>query len=191
MKHLFKLWAALSVAVLASCASIQDWHKGENLLQPLPVPGDDWQFKRLVNDLAKMKMSRWSKKVGSGSEALQVIIAHGQRNSDVETTKHEVDKQGKNRCDTYSTDILNKTTQNNYNTISWKTKCKLRGKDTEVVILHKAISGEDSYYKIQKIWRDSFTKEGFRVWDDYVRRIKLCNSRGTLHPCPDGFNIVH
>jgi len=184
-------WLVVVVTfVLGANAHADDWHEGENLLQPVPIPGEDWKLKRLTNDQAKMEMARWNKSSGNGSETLQVIIAHEQRNGNVEILQGDEDEAGKEHCSSFSSDILDKTSENNYKTITWKTKCKLRGENTEVVILHKAISGEDSLYNIQKIWRDSFTDESSRTWVDYVKRIKLCNTKETQHPCPEGFKKV-
>src|SRR4051812_17223751 len=129
MKHILKLAAVLSVAFLAGCASTQGWHEGEYLIQPLPIPGEGWQSKRLVNDQAKMEMARWNKSAGSGSETLQVTIAHGQRNINVEIAKDDLDDEGKSHCSTYSTDVQDKASENSYNTITWKTRCKLRGEN--------------------------------------------------------------
>ncbi|HLQ27414.1 MAG TPA: hypothetical protein VK138_16240 [Acidiferrobacterales bacterium] len=181
-------WPVMFVTLtLGAHANADDWHEGENLLQPLPIPGEDWKLKRMTNDKAKMEMARWSKSSGNGSETLQVIIAHDQHNGNVEILQEDEDEEGKGFCSSFSSDILDKGSENTYKTITWKTKCKLRAENSEVVILHKAISGEDSLYNIQKIWRDSFTEENSRIWVDYVKRIKLCNTRGTQHPCPEGF----
>lgn len=181
-------WSVVIVLLaLGIHAKAADWHEGENLLQPLPVPGENWNQKRLANDSAKMEMTLWIKDTGNGSEMLQVIIAHEQRNFNVEILQKDEDESGKEKCTSFSSDILDKTLGNNYKTITWKTKCNLRSDNTDVVILHKAISGEDSLYNVKKIWRDSFTEESARVWIDYVRRINLCNTRGTQHPCPEGF----
>lgn len=190
MEHILRFSAAVGVAILASCASTQEWYEGENLVQPLPIPGAGWQVKRLVNDQAKMEMVRWSKTTGSGSELLQVVVAHGQRNTNVEIAREDLDRQGRSHCSTYSTDLQDKARENGYNTITWKTSCKLRGDNTEVVILHKAISGEDSFYEVQKIWRGRFSGESLREWSDHLKRVKLCNTRGSQHPCPEGFKRV-
>jgi hypothetical protein len=187
MKRSVNLFFVVITMFLASCASTQGWHEGENLIQPLPLPGEAWQFKRLVNDRAKMGMGRWSKNSENGSETLQVITAYGQRNGDVEALQSYTDEEGKGNCSSFSSEVLDNARENNYQTITWRTKCKLRGENAELIILQKAISGEDSLYNIQKMWRDSFTEESSKLWTGYVKRIKLCNTRGTQHPCPEGF----
>jgi hypothetical protein len=176
---------ALALGVFLSRAVV--WHKGEKLLQPLPIPGEGWTAKRTTNDQAKMEMEVWTKNSGSGSETLQVIVAHDRGHTDVKRLQEKEDKAGKGYCSNFSSNVMDTASENNYKTITWKTKCRLRGKNAEVVVLHKAIAGEDSLYIIQKTWNDSFNEESLRVWIDYLNRIGLCSARGAKHPCPEGF----
>lgn len=163
-------------------------HEGEHLLQPLPIPAEGWDSKRVTNDQANMEMEVWSRNIGNGSETLQVITAHDRGHTDVNRLQRDEDKAGKGYCSNFSSSVMDTASENDYMTITWKTTCQLRGKNADVVVLHKAIAGEGSLYIIQKTWNGSFTDASLRVWVDYLNRIGLCNPRGTKHPCPVGHN---
>jgi hypothetical protein len=61
----------------------------------------------------------------------------------------------------------------------------------EINVLHKALSGDDSFYHLSRTWTSDYTAEQLAIWSDYFATVLVCDTRaGSSEPCPSGYSKV-
>jgi hypothetical protein len=178
-----RLWLALLVSV--SCAS-SSFNYGENLTQPLPLPAStDGEWTAYRKQEANVSHFRW---VTAGEvESLTVTTVKGKTMS--ARAYYDVDlKSGAKSCTAHETAIVDDSSIADYETITWSATCRREDPEpTMTWFLFRALSGRDSFYTVTKTWNREPTAEERNVWQAYLARISLCDTRRDETPCGEGW----
>ncbi len=178
--------AAASAVVMALCAfdgaaptaaGIPLPYRGENLLQPLPLPKLDW--KSSTGNRNGMDIIEWS---AAGKNYFDTVIFRNDREFGVEQFKAIDVKAGKESCRTFSAETISSGPENGYPAVTWLSKCE-RSDGGRSVFLHKAIRGHDSFYHLQRLWREQATDPDIATWEKYMARVVICDTRADTGAC--------
>jgi hypothetical protein len=152
-------------------------YEGENLLQPLTFPELEW--KTATGDKDHAHIIEWS---AEGKNYFDTIVYFGDKASDVERYKAIDEKAGRERCHSFASETISSGPENGYPSIVWLVKCDWEdGKRS--VILHKIIRGRDSFYHLERIWRQDATDESIAMWEKYMTSVVVCDTRNSEGAC--------
>jgi hypothetical protein len=165
--------------ILFSCASNQAY-RGEKLLQPMLLPEEGWSvYSNKEGNVGEMV---WLK--NDGKEQMETVVYLGQKGRDTRQEKELDDKVGSELCKSFESSIISDNSTNGYSSLTWKSSCKLSEEQT-IVVLHKAISGDDSFYHLRRIWKSGFSQELVQPWVNYFDKVYICDTRYKDKICPE------
>jgi len=171
---------------LAACASNQGLFSGENLLQPMPLPEDSWV--PYENQDGSLYQQMWSK--NDHNDQLKTDVFHRTPNRSVEREKLIDDKVGKEKCSKFESSSFELMNQTKYESLTWFSSCKTSA-GIEISVLHKAISGSDSFYHLRRIWKLKPSQDQITLWREYFSTVQVCDTRSQgVDRCPDGYSKV-
>lgn len=175
----------LSTALISGCATNQGFFKGENLIQPMPLPEESWVAYEKQDGHVYQRM--WSK--NDHNDQLKADIYRETPNRSVDKEKEIDDKVGKKKCDSFTSDDSRVVIENSYESLTWLSSCQIG--DKEIAVLHKAVSGTDSFYHLRRIWKSGLDDKILSVWEQYFSTVLVCDTRasGDNH-CPEGYTKV-
>lgn len=94
-----------------------------------------------------------------------------------------VDKPGKVSCAIFSSKTLSSQPDEYYPREYWETLCQHKnGRQSKV--LHLMIKGHDSFYHIQKIWKNNLLPQVVSHWKQRFEKVYLCDTRTSTRLCP-------
>lgn len=165
---------------LSSAASAQlSLHRGENLLQPMPIPGEGWEISSKIDD--ESRSIRWSHSV-SGAHLTTSIYSDGRAST---TRFREInDDTGKDHCRQFESKTILTGETNGYSREIWLAECGMdSGKG--FTLLHQVIAGKDSTYYLVKRWPETPGDHDLKPWVDYFETVSVCDTRKRRKaPCP-------
>ena len=169
---------------MSGCKSTSELYSGENLLQPMPLPEDSWTAYEKQDGNVYQRM--WSK--NDNKDQMKTDVFRNTRSGDVVKEKEIDDTVGLGKCHNFTSSEINKDNTSKYNSLTWLSTCKTES-GIEINVLHKALSGDDSFYHLRRTWSSGYTKEQLAQWIDYFATILVCDTRiGSLEPCPTGYS---
>jgi len=157
-----------------------DLHKGENLLQPMPIPGDGWEVSS--RDDGESRSVRWSHP--TSGESLTTTISSGGSASTARFREIN-DSTGRSRCKDFSTRTILEGKINGFEREIWLAQCD-QDNSNSFTILHQLIAGRDSTYYLVKRWPEYPNEPELNSWVDYFETISVCDTRNRRRaPCPE------
>ena len=178
----------IALLALSGCASTQNdgLFTGENLMQPMPLPEEAWvAYQKQQNGIYQRL---WSK--NDNRDQLKTDVFYQTPNRGVEQEKLVDDKVGHDKCASFESSDAEVIHQNSYPSLTWLSICQTVN-GVEIAVLHKAISGRDSFYHLRRIWKQTPSKEQMATWQAYFSTIQLCDTRSRGdNRCPDGYRQV-
>lgn len=172
--------------VMASCATSTIFYSGENLFQKMPLPEDSWVAYEKQDGNVYHRF--WVK--NDGNDQMMTDVFRGTKLRSVEREKSVDDKVGNEKCQKFESSNVLKENEAGYNSLTWVSSCETKGGMT-IGALHKAISGNDSFYHLRRIWNAGYGEEQLTVWKAYFKTIHVCDTRSSgSNRCPDGYNKV-
>lgn len=155
-------------------------HRGENLLQPMPIPGEGWEMSR--RDDAESRSVRWSHP--TSGESLTTTISSGGRMSTARFREIN-DSTGRRHCKEFSTTTLREGETNGFQREIWLAQCDQEDSN-DFTLLHQFIAGRDSTYYLVKRWSEYPNETELDSWVEYFETISVCDTRPRRRaPCPE------
>lgn len=155
-------------------------HRGENLLQPMPVPGEGWEVSS--REAGESRSVRWSHP--ESGESLTTTISSGKLESTARFREIN-DTTGRSHCDEFSTTTILEGKTNGFEREIWLAQCGQDDSDG-FTLLHQIIAGRDSTYYLVKRWPAYPDEPELRSWVEYFETISVCDTRTRRQaPCPE------
>lgn len=189
MRAVFALAAAL---LAATPAFAQQLNAGENLLLAPPagwvVVFQDRQAARVLTQLAPPGQS-----AENWEQMLTVQMIVGQPPQEPSAYLDRAVSNAQQACESVGTGLATERAVNNYNTALRVVACtKLHKTGKGEVRFYHVINGADATYIVDRAWRGRtfaasepvpVPKPVFEEWSDFMANVRLCDTRGALHPC--------
>jgi hypothetical protein len=177
---MLKLIITISLLLLsASSYSQTELHRGENLLQPMTVPGENWQVSQSTD--SDSRSMRWSNLETGESLTTRIIDGGG---GSVDRFREINDQTGQNHCREFVSETVLVDETNGYDRMAWLASCIQE--QQSFTVLHQYISGRDSSYYLTKRWSDSPEESEVEVWKSYFETVSVCDTRRRRRaPCPE------
>lgn len=171
---------SLAIMALTSPAAVAELHKGENLLQPFPLPEGQWiaaQSKQGRNELVD-----WVKPDTKDNVRTAVLRGQGGYSTD---RFREINYQGgRESCKTFEGKVLDDTPVNGFSRSIWLGSC-MHADGSASAALWLFISGNDSSYFVYRRWPGTPDEEAVTRWLTYLRSVSVCDTRARRDaPCP-------
>ncbi len=179
-----------SVWLLTSCASHPFANfEGETLIQPLPLPEQDWQLFQREIDEPNMIETRWTQDATQDITQTFVMPQAGGKKADVMQSKNNDDHLGKASCNvSFTSKVLSDENENGYRQLTWQSECEMQA-GLYIKTLHKSIVGNESMYLFKRIFRTVPEPKQWQQWVDYANSIHVCDTRLSASPCPEDLPI--
>lgn len=172
---------------ISGCATQTGFYSGENLLQPMPVPEDSWEIYQ--KNEGKIHTMLWSK--NNRDDELKTDMLFGMTSLGVLENKSIDDEVGQEKCAAFESTDADIKIENTYETLTWFSQCTLTS-GIKISVLHKAITGNDSSYRLRRTWKTEVSQDQLQMWKDYFETVKACDTRSQgENKCPDGFERVY
>jgi len=177
---MLKMTIVISLLLLSASATSQsELHRGENLLQPMRVPGKNWQVSRSTEP--DSRSLRWSN--SDTGQSLTTRIIDGGAGS-IDRFKEINDQTGQDRCSEFLSEIVLVGETNGYDRMTWLASCMQE--QQSFTVLHQYISGRDSSYYLTMRWPGSPDDSEVDLWKSYFETISVCDTRRRRRaPCPE------
>lgn len=186
-----------SIRVMAAClflamplAGAEDSLTGENLLVEIPPPYElGYQGKMNPGEMSEFipkgeTVERWSEMI-----TVQLLPADNRNSTFYDNFAALVKKA----CEEGTTHVVATAEENGYPVKVFQLSCPTNPQTGmgEVTFI-KTIEGKDKFYVVQKAWRtetyksDEFPLTGDEIvkWTQYLRSVKVCDSRIKERACP-------
>jgi len=159
---------------------------GENLLQLMPMPQEPWTAYEKSENRVYQRL--WVR--NKNQDQVQTHVFQGDRHRSIKR-EHELEiTVGNRNCASFDSRGEVEKAENGYPSLTWITSC-VTPRGTNIVVLHKAISGNDSFYHLRRIWRGSLTDDDLTAWMKYFATVYACDTRSEDQACPDGFTKLN
>jgi hypothetical protein len=173
-------------AIAAGAALAQSKIENETLLSPLPQ-----EFKigyHAANDRETMaEYVPTGESVDDWSRMITVQVFHALKNADANAFAADLAKRWSSACPHGRGQRARTGDDHGYSFALWIYRCPLNPatQKPETMWL-KVLSGADSLYSAQYAYRREFGKELAGPAMEYLRQIKVCDTRRADRPCPLG-----
>ena len=177
------LTIALVILLLMPCSSWAQL-KDENLLQSLPT-GYKIDFQERKNNILITEMVPQKESVNNWTEMVTTQVFLGLKNASPENFQSFMKKQWIESCKGGSSTSVSSGKENGYQIALWLMTCPLNestGKPEYTWV--KAIKGNDSFYVVQKAFKFNPSKEQISQWMQYLKKVKVCDTRLPDRACP-------
>ncbi len=183
----------LAFGLLFSHIAFSSDGQDEQLLFVLP---DNWVeiYSDRTENLSTSEYAPTGQTEDNWQEMISIQILLDTKNSDPDLMLTRVASHLKEECGEFSIKPIQLTgIQNTYPSLTMMTYCEQKkGKDFGEIGIVRGISGHESFYLLQKIWRTKPFKaeeefpvnlEQRKFWLGYIAYLGICNP--TLKNCPD------
>ncbi len=177
------LTIALVILVLVPFSSWAQL-KDENLLQNLP-PDYKIDFQERKDNILITEMVPQKESVNNWTEMVTTQVFLGLKNATPENFQSFMKKQWIESCKGGSSTSATSDKENGYQIALWLMTCPLNestGKPEYTWV--KAIKGNDSFYVVQKAFKFNPSKEQISQWMQYLKKVKVCDTRLPDRACP-------
>jgi len=165
----------------ASPPAFAQLHSGENLLQPMPLPEDQWTATQSTE--GKMEMVTWTK--ADGGDRVKTIVMLGSGGYPVGHFMDVNFKGGRESCKSFESKVLDESPINGFGRALWLGNCT-QPDGAMVAALWLYISGKDSSYALFRQWNGTPTAAALDQWVAYFKAVKVCDTRKRRNaPCED------
>ena len=171
---------AISLLLLGCATEGSGFSTGENLIQPLPFPGNGWVAYGKVD--GSVEQYRWISSEENGQ--VDTSVAKGARRDLAGYLEFDVNL-ARSKCSAVEREVVAEAPANGYLSATWHTRCEL-GEGRIRSILQKAIQGQDSFYLVKRIWPDPPTRADYTAWREYLETVVVCDTRRP-GSCPEGY----
>ncbi|WP_416395525.1 hypothetical protein [Allohahella sp. A8] len=144
---------------------------GENLLQPMPMPGGPWTS--YSREQGGVSQQMWT--ASEGADVFRSSIYLGASETSVELAKATDDQAGAQKCESFGSSNASPRLENGYRTILWISSCQLSD-GSERHLLNKVISGKEALYHFARSWTERPSPEQLKTWKNYMATVKLCDT---------------
>lgn len=152
----------------------------------MPLPEGTWTA--YENQDGNVYQRMWSK--NDNKDQLKTDVFRNTKSRNVAREKEIDDKVGLEKCKKFTSSEIDKDNTSKYNSLTWLSSCETES-GIEINVLHKALSGDDSFYHLRRIWKSGYTDEQLATWSDYLATVLVCDTRvGSLEACPSGYSKV-
>lgn len=148
-------------------------HHGENLLQPVPPPGEGWESRGGV--VEGDTVMEW--RMPDNSQYLMTRIRKGRGGYPAPRFREVSDDQGQKRCSEFDSNTISNDSVNGFQRALWQVRCT-RSDQSVDVFLHLYIAGSDSGYYLLHRWSgDPPGGSAIQQWVDYFDSVRVCDTR--------------
>lgn len=157
----------------------------ERLLQTVP-DGYGVAFQQRKGNMLMIEMVPHGQSVESWTEMVTTQVFAGGIPQRTPTAFYRASGDAwKKVCQNAEDKLLQQGTENGYPFAFWLQACPNNPvtKQQEFTFF-KAIQGNDSFFLVQKAWKRMPDKEEVVEWSQYMKQIKVCDSRITGRACP-------
>lgn len=165
--------------------SSQNVLKDENLLMSVPN-GYKIGFGKRQGNMQITEMVQHGEDVQSWTHMVTLQTFHGgvPQRTPIKFSKASEDSW-KKVCRNAESHIISKGSENGYPFALWLQTCPLNPVTQKPEItMFKAIQGNDSFYVVQKAWKNEPGKDEIVNWTKYMKRVLVCDSRIKERACP-------
>ncbi|TCI01330.1 hypothetical protein EZV61_18240 [Corallincola luteus] len=180
-----ELLVMLTLVSVVACSSTDDEvpeqvFKGEQLIQPMPLPGGTWE--RFIYTYPDAKRINWGL-VGK-KDVLEVVEFFGEELGDLAAYRMRQDKADAAKCASFESELLDTVVRNGYQEMLWQTQCVELETERSLFSYHLSISGHDSFFVLSRRWPYMPKQSSKNAWLDYFSDVMLCDDRLEARPCP-------
>lgn len=173
---------ALLLVAFISISLFSKELKYENLLQTFPK---DYKlaYKKIQNNISFYEFIPKNEELENWTQMITTNIYHRNIGYSVDEFIDAMKTAWKNSCKESSFKDIDDSKENGYTTKTIMLHCKLSQVTNEEETTYlKAIKGRDSFYFVQKAFTGKFSKEKEKNSIEYLKNVKVCDSR--LFTCP-------
>jgi len=179
---MFRLTATVVLLALATPAFA---YEGENLLVSLP-DGYKIDFQKRQGNTQITEMVPKAESVNGWTEMVTVQVFHGLK-AIPERFRDRITGLWSKSCPGAQSAPIFSAVENGYPVTMWLSSCphnKETGKPEFTFM--KAIAGKDSFYVVQKAFKQTPSKEQTATWTQYLKKAAVCDTRAAGRACPAG-----
>lgn len=165
---------------LLGCASQKGTYQGEHLVMPFIEEIKGWQL--FQQEERGYRSNMWQKPGQRWVDTYAVSIYYGQ-SPDLNLQRAQMDAPGERHCQQFESTTLSHPKALSDEVLYWQTRCV---RDDKVVarVLHLMISGKESYYQIQKVWKMDVDTETLAIWRKRFEETFVCDLKIEKNRCP-------
>jgi hypothetical protein len=178
-----RMLLAMYLALVVSASGAAEL-VNENLLVAVPegykIDFRDKDATMLINEMVPVAES-----VHDWTEMVTVQIYFGVTDVTPERMKNAIEQRWLGACANAESHSVAGGVENGYPVVVWRLTCPLNtatGKPE--MTWFKAITGNDSFYVVQKAFKFEPSPEQVSEWSRYLRKVSVCDSRLADRPCP-------
>ncbi|MCW5691543.1 MAG: hypothetical protein KIT48_04195 [Pseudolabrys sp.] len=179
---MFRLYASALLLTLAAPAAA---FQGENLLVSMP-DGYKVDFQKRQGNTQITEMVPKAESVNAWTEMVTVQVFH-QLKAKPEEFRDRIIGLWRKSCPEAESAPIMSAAENGYAVTMWLSSCphnKETGKPEFTFM--KAIAGKDSFYVVQKAFKQTPSKEQTAIWTQYLKKVGVCDTRLPDRACPAG-----
>jgi len=179
MRGLFA--AALAFAIASPAVALEN----ENLLVTMP-PGHKVGYNKREQKALISEMVPSAETVENWTEMVTVQIFFGLKDS-VAGFRLRMEKLWAGSCAGAKSAPVSAGIENGYVTMMWRMTCRLNRQTAKPEMTwFKAISGNDSFYVVQKAFKFEPAQEKAAEWVAWLNKVSVCDTRIPERKCPGG-----
>lgn len=177
MRQFFIVFFSLN---LIGCASQRGSYQGEHLVMPFIDEIKGWQL--FQQEERGYRSNMWQKPGQRWVDTYAVSIYYGQ-SPDLVLKRAEMDAPGQRHCQVFESTTLQHPKAIEDEVLYWQTRCVQNDK-VVARVLHLMISGKESYYQIQKVWKMDVDAEKYATWRERFEQTFVCDLKQENNRCP-------
>jgi hypothetical protein len=175
--------SVLCLAALVSLCSIAQ-PQGETL--PVNAP-DGYKVVTQIRkgQIATVEMLPAAESLDTWTEMLTMQTFFGLKAATPSKFRELMETQWKKSCNVSESYKVAETVERGYPIAVWYLSCDRNVQSGKPELTwFKAVQGNDSFYVVQKAFRFEPTNEQMKPWIEYLRDIRLCDTRIPSQACP-------
>lgn len=154
--------------------------RGENLLQPEPLPDGPWQRQEPFGN--GTLMTEWQRADG---EVAWLVVAPRESRASVEDVRLRIEQQLTQSCSQSDSRVVGEAPVNGFERRIWLTQCRRSATEPAITAVHLYILGNEATYHLSREWSDPAAEGDVQAWLDYFGSVSACDTRRRRRaPCP-------
>lgn len=156
------------------------FHRGENLLQPVPPPDLGWEVRQGV--VEGDPVVEW--RMPDDTQYLMARVRKTSGGSIPSRFRETFDNEGRKHCAEYDSTLVSDDPVNGFARSLWRVRC-VRNDQSIDTFLHLYIGGRDSAYYLTHKWSGDPGEQSIHRWVTYLDSVNVCDTRRRRNaPCP-------